>query len=63
MILGLILFVVGTVLLAKNRSLALMWESDSVTHGIRFNNSVTRQNIAVVGTLFMISGLVMIVVF
>ena len=63
MILGLILFVVGTVLLAKNRSLALMWESDSIAHSIRFNNSIARQNIAVVGALCMVAGFVMAILF
>jgi hypothetical protein len=63
MILGLILFIVGTVLLLKNRSLALMWEDDYGIRRISFNNSVARQNIAVVGALFMIAGLAMAVLF
>jgi hypothetical protein len=63
MILGLILFVVGTVLLAKNRSLAHMWETDPGPRAFRFNNSVTRQNIAVVGALCMVAGFVMAILF
>ena len=63
MILGLILFVTGTVLLVKNHSLALMWGNDYGSRSLSFNHSVARQNIAVVGGLCTIAGLVMAILF
>ena len=61
MLLGLILFVVGLVLLSRNRSFASLWEGDHGVHGFSFNHSVARQNIVGIGALCIVAGLVMAV--
>ena len=63
MILGLILVVIGGLVLAKNRDLAMMWAHEYHAHQVTFSNSVARQNIAVVGAVFLAGGIGMIILF
>lgn len=63
MILGLILMIIGGLMLAKNRNLAMMWGREYHAHQVTFNNSIARQNITVVGAVLLVGGLGMILLF
>jgi len=63
MILGFILLVVGGLLLAKNRNLAMMWGHEYHAHQVTFSNSIARQNIAIVGAMLIAGGISMILLF
>ena len=63
MILGFILLVVGGLLLAKNRNLAMMWGGEYHAHQVTFSNSIARQNIAIVGAMLIAGGISMILLF
>jgi hypothetical protein len=56
MILGLILVLIGGLLLAKNRSLAMMWGHEYHAHQVTFSNSIARQNITIVGAVLVAGG-------
>jgi len=62
MILGLILTIIGSLLVVRNRDLALLLNGNEYSrHLMQFNNTVARQNIAVIGGLVFASGLALIV--
>jgi len=63
MILGLILMIIGGLLLAKNRNLAMMWGGNYHAHQVTFSNSIERQNIAIVGAVLLAGGLGLVLLF
>ena len=58
MILGLILMIAGVMLITRNRDVATLWGRESNAAQWGFLTSVARQNVAVIGTVFFIGGLV-----
>jgi hypothetical protein len=62
MILGAILVIIGSLMVARNRDLALLLGHEGYSrYHMRFINSVTRQNIAIVGILVVAAGFGLIV--
>jgi len=58
MILGILLMVIGMILVARNRNLAILFARETHGHHWDFTTSIARQNIAIVGTVFILGGLV-----
>lgn len=63
MIIGLILMVVGAMLVARNRNVAMLLGREPHAAQWGFMTSVARQNVAVMGTIFFIGGLVFFFLF
>jgi len=63
MIIGLFLMIVGGMLLYRNRDLAVLLGRDPHINQWGFMSSVVRQNIAVLGTVLVVGGLVFFVLF
>jgi hypothetical protein len=63
MILGLVLMIIGAMLIYRNRDVAMFFGRESRFNRWGFMTSAVRQNVAVVGTIFLIGGLVFFVLF
>ena len=63
MILGLLLMVTGALLVLRNREVAVLFGREPHIHHWGFMSSVARQNIAVMGSVFFIGGLVFFFLF
>jgi hypothetical protein len=63
MIIGLILMIVGAMLVIRNRDVAMLWGQEPHTAQWGFMTSVARQNVAVMGSVFFIGGLVFFFLF
>jgi hypothetical protein len=63
MIIGLILTVIGAMLVARNRDFAAYIEREPHISQWGFMSSIARQNIAVMGSVFVIGGLVFFFLF
>ena len=63
MIIGLLLMIVGGMLVVRNRDVATLLGRESHTANWGFMTSVARQNVAVMGTVFFIGGLVFFFLF
>jgi hypothetical protein len=63
MIIGMLLMVVGAMLVARNRDVATVLGREPHVNQWGFMTSVMRQNIAVMGTIFFIGGLVFFFLF
>jgi len=63
MILGLVLMVIGAILVYRNRDVAMFFGREPRLNQWGFMTSAIRQNIAVVGTVFFVGGLVFFVLF
>jgi hypothetical protein len=63
MILGMILIVIGAMLVARNRDVAMLFGSESHFNQWGFMTSIARQNIAVMGTALFVGGLVFFFLF
>ena len=63
MIIGLILIVVGAMLVTRNRDVAALLGREPHIAQWGFMTSVARQNVAVMGTVFFIGGLVFFFLF
>ena len=50
--------VIGMILVARNRNLAILFARETHGHHWDFTTSIARQNIAIVGTVFILGGLV-----
>ena len=57
MILGLVLMVIGAMLVYRNRDVAMFFGRESRFNQWGFMTSAVRQNIAVVGTVFLLADL------
>lgn len=63
MILGMILIIIGAMLVIRNRDVAMLMCREPHIHQWGFMTSVARQNIAVMGTVFFVGGLVFFFLF
>jgi hypothetical protein len=63
MIIGMLLMIIGGVLVTRNRNLAMLLAREPHIHQWAFMSSVARQNIAIIGTIFFVGGLVFFVLF
>ena len=63
MILGMLLMIIGAMLVARNRNVAMLWGRETRTAHWGFMTSVPRQNIAMMGAIFFIGGLVFFFLF
>jgi hypothetical protein len=63
MILGIVLMIIGAMLVYRNRDVAILFGREPRINQWGFMASAIRQNIAVVGTIFFIGGLVFFVLF
>jgi hypothetical protein len=63
MIIGMFLMILGVLLLYRNREIAIMMGRDPSTNHWGFMSSVVRQNIAFLGTVLIVGGLVFFVLF
>jgi len=62
MIIGMLLMIMGGVLVTRNREIALLIGREPHTQW-GFMTSVARQNIAIMGTIFLLGGLAFFVLF
>lgn len=63
MIIGMLLMVIGALLVTRNRDVAMLLGREPSVNQWGFMTSVIRQNIAVMGTIFFIGGLVFFFLF
>jgi hypothetical protein len=63
MILGVVFMMIGGLLVYRNRDVAVLFGREPRLNQWGFMTSAIRQNIAVVGTVFFIGGLVFFVLF
>jgi hypothetical protein len=63
MIIGLILMIVGALLVMRNRDVAMLFGREPHTAQWGFMTSTARQNVAVMGSVFFIGGLVFFFLF
>jgi hypothetical protein len=63
MVLGMILIVIGAMLVMRNRDVAMLLGSETHASQWGFMSSIARQNIAVMGTVCLVGGLVFFFLF
>ena len=63
MIIGMLFMVVGGILLTRNKNLAYIFAKESYGHHWNLSSSVARQNLAIMGAVFFIGGLVFFLLF
>lgn len=63
MIIGMIFVILGAMLVARNRDVALLLGREPHAAHWGFMTSIVRQNIAIIGTIFLIGGLVFFFLF
>jgi len=63
MIIGLILMIIGAMLVMRNRDVASLWGREPHAAHWSFMTSVARQNVAVMGMVFFVGGLVFFFLF
>jgi hypothetical protein len=63
MIIGMILVIIGAMLIVRNRDVAMLLGHESHSAQWGFLTSVARQNVAVMGLVFFVGGLVFFFLF
>ena len=63
MIVGMLLMIIGGILVTRNREIALLFVREPHVSHWGFMSSVARQNIAIMGSVFLLGGLVFFFVF
>ena len=63
MVLGAILVILGSLMIVRNRNIAVLLGHEGYSrYYLRFHNSITRQNIAIIGALIVAAGFGLIVI-